>query len=235
MNFISIISRISTSFILLFAFQSGLYSQNWIDVKIVRMISSPESCTIGELYVNNNFTCYSLERPWVWNLPYVSCIPNGLYPGTLTFEKQDGWKIRINNVEGRNGILMHIGNWELNTSGCILLGLDYYRNESNSTGMICLLKNSYNAVEAFKKAIYGSNLDYSTNQNIKVDFILTIVDNIEFKKAIYRYTEGCKNTIGSTGQAVICPYCGMDNGCKTLNNCSGKYFVCEKCNNKVNF
>jgi len=33
----------------------------------------------GSFYVDGEFICYSLERPWVDNKPFVSCIPKGVY------------------------------------------------------------------------------------------------------------------------------------------------------------
>ncbi len=145
-----------------------------VRAKIVRFADSPESCAIGRLYVEGQFVCYTLERPWLWNKSQVSCIPTGVYWGDLKFENENGWKIRIDKVKGRYGILMHAGNWEINTIGCILLGMNYERNPNNPQGYICQLSESQKAIEKFKEAIYGSKLNFSPTNEIKQEFILTI-------------------------------------------------------------
>lgn len=145
-----------------------------VRAKIVRFADSPESCAIGRLFVDGKFVCYTLERPWLWNQSNVSCIPTGVYWGDLKFENENGWKIRIDNVKGRYGILMHVGNWEINTQGCILLGMNYERNLNNPQGYICQLSESQKAIEKFKEAIYGSKLYFSPTKEIRQEFILTV-------------------------------------------------------------
>lgn len=157
-----------------FSFSYSQSQSKLVRAKIVRFAESPESCAIGRLYVEGKFVCYTLERPWLWNQQEISCIPTGVYWGDLKFENQNGWKIRIDKVKGRRGILMHAGNWEINTKGCILLGMSYTRNPHNPQGYMCQLSNSQDAIEKFKEAIYGSRLNFSPTKEIKQEFILTI-------------------------------------------------------------
>lgn len=80
-----------------------------------------EDCTIGVLADGDTLLCYILENPWLDNKKNVSCIPEGDYK----CEPHDGrysdtW--RVNNVPGRSGIVIHIGNTESDTKGCIIPG-----------------------------------------------------------------------------------------------------------------
>ena len=37
----------------------------------------------GRIYAPNNFTAFTVERPWMNNLPFISCIPPGSYTANL--------------------------------------------------------------------------------------------------------------------------------------------------------
>ena len=66
---------------------------------------------------------YTLENPWRDNEPYVSCIPAGSYEMKRSFYNRGGYDcFEAENVPGRTQILIHIGNSERDTSGCILIG-----------------------------------------------------------------------------------------------------------------
>ena len=103
--------------------------------------------TIGKLYIDGNYICDTLEdidRNISSDMPLdeikkikvqdETAIPTGTYKMTLdvvspTFSKYsfymetcDGKLPRLLNVPGFEGILMHVGTNEKNTSGCILVG-----------------------------------------------------------------------------------------------------------------
>lgn len=83
-------------------------------------------------------------------------IPAGIYdlvinaadtPLTLKYRKKYSWfkyHIEIKNVPGFKGVYIHIGNYDDNTDGCVLLG-DSADNNSISEGMIT------NSTAAFKR------------------------------------------------------------------------------------
>lgn len=65
---------------------------------------------------------YTLENPWMHNEPNVSCIPPGEYVCTPYSGTHYKNVYKLCHVPGRTDILIHWGNWEKNTQGCILLG-----------------------------------------------------------------------------------------------------------------
>lgn len=78
--------------------------------------------TFGMLAKDGATLCFTCELPWVDNEPMVSCIPPGVYPcmAYSSIAHPDVWIIA--NVPGRNGILIHNGNTENDSKGCIIIG-----------------------------------------------------------------------------------------------------------------
>lgn len=75
------------------------------------------------------FSCFTLERPWLNNQRRVSCIPAGTYKGRVLPSPRFGIDLpELLDVPGRDQILIHAGNTVEDTEGCILIGLD--RDES---------------------------------------------------------------------------------------------------------
>lgn len=68
------------------------------------------------------FTCNTLELPWRNNQKRISCIPAGLYEVVPHVSPKFGKCFWVQNVENRDGILVHAGNTTADTLGCILPG-----------------------------------------------------------------------------------------------------------------
>lgn len=77
--------------------------------------------TIGVMSYNG-FECFTLELPWLNNAQNISCIPAGTYECVKYHSPNHGYCIGIKNVAGRTQVLIHKGNFNRNTKGCILVG-----------------------------------------------------------------------------------------------------------------
>ena len=114
-----------------------------INLLLIRDTFSKKS-TIGELFLNGERICDTLENPWVDNQRNVSCIPEGIYPVRLRLPRESGTRdyihLLVKEVKDRDYILIHIGNTAKDTSGCILVGLGSQQDfVSNSTLAMNLL------------------------------------------------------------------------------------------------
>jgi hypothetical protein len=90
------------------------------------------TCTIGSLYLNGTFECYTLEdvvrqvngEPTEsWKIKGQTAIPTGRYEVTITFSSR--FKILLPlllDVPGFEAIRIHSGNTDADTEGCILVG-----------------------------------------------------------------------------------------------------------------
>ena len=85
-----------------------------------------EHQTTGRFILTENedllFKSYSLELPDLNNKPYFSCIPTGDYVCKIERSPKYGPVFHIKDVPGRSHILIHPGNYNKNTKGCLLLG-----------------------------------------------------------------------------------------------------------------
>lgn len=66
--------------------------------------------TNGRLYINGAFQCYTIELPWLNNMPQHSCIPEGDYFLAMRFSRKFGTHLLVRNIDSRDLILIHPAN-----------------------------------------------------------------------------------------------------------------------------
>lgn len=99
---------------------------------VLRRHTSFMDATIGELFLNGAFECFTLEdtirevpnKPVSeWKIASKTAIPTGTYKVIIDFSNRFQRKmLHILNVEGFDGIRIHAGNTSFDTEGCILVG-----------------------------------------------------------------------------------------------------------------
>ena len=96
-----------------------------VNLLIIRDTFTKES-TIGELFLNGERMCDTLELPWKDNQRSISCIPEGEYKVRLRLARESATRdylhLLVQDVKDRSYILFHRGNSAKDTRGCILLG-----------------------------------------------------------------------------------------------------------------
>jgi hypothetical protein len=105
--------------------------------------------TLGRLYLNGQFRCFTIEdtyRPV--KVKHETRIPAGTYE--VRFRKFGSFHSRYSgrfpnlhkgmlelvNVPGYDGILIHIGNTNADTSGCLLVGTDYVLDQKTKRARV---------------------------------------------------------------------------------------------------
>ena len=120
-----------------------------INLLLIRDTFSKES-TIGELFINGERICDTLENSWQDNQRNISCIPEGAYPVRLRLPREsasrDYLHLLVQEVPNRDWILFHRGNTAKDTSGCILVGLGSQQDVVNNSvlAMDLLIKEIIN-------------------------------------------------------------------------------------------
>ena len=130
-----------------------LTNQN-IEVKGVNLLilrdTFTEVSTIGNLYLDGEWLCDTLENPYLDNQRSISCIPEGQYKVRLRTARESATKeylhLLVQDVPDRSLILFHSGNTAKDTRGCILVGMTSKQNfVGNSTlAMDLLMKEILN-------------------------------------------------------------------------------------------
>jgi len=63
--------------------------------------------TNGELYLNGERICFTIELPWLGNKPRLSCIPEGRYEIEKRFSEHHGWHMHVKDVPRRDLAWQH--------------------------------------------------------------------------------------------------------------------------------
>ena len=96
-----------------------------INLLLIRDMFTDKS-TIGELFLNGERFCDTLELPWKDNQRSISCIPEGQYKVRIRLPRESATRdyihLLVKDVKDRDYILFHIGNTAKDTRGCILVG-----------------------------------------------------------------------------------------------------------------
>jgi hypothetical protein len=108
-----------------------------INLLIIRDTFTKES-TIGELFLNGERMCDTLENPYINNERNISCIPEGEYKVRLRLARESATRdylhLLVEDVPNRDWILFHRGNSAADTRGCVLVGFsnkqDYVKNST---------------------------------------------------------------------------------------------------------
>ena len=114
-----------------------------VNLLLIRDMFTDKS-TIGELFVNGERFCDTLELPWKDNQRSISCIPEGEYPVRIRLPREsatrDYMHLLVKDVKDRDYILFHIGNTAKDTRGCILVGQgsqqDFVSNSTLAMGLL---------------------------------------------------------------------------------------------------
>lgn len=110
----------------------------------VNRIFKASNYTIGELSVNNNYLCDTLEdrvRPEGEKVYGETAIPAGTYTVVLSYSHRFKKVMpEILNVPNFSGIRIHCGNSSKDTEGCLLVG----KWDGKTENWISDSKNSYN-------------------------------------------------------------------------------------------
>lgn len=123
--------------------------------------SFTDAATMGELFIEQEHVCFTLELPNRDGLPN-SCIPQGIFkvelaPSPKFLQSHDPFVEQyasamphINGIPHRSLIMIHFGNTVADTDGCVLIGLD--RSGETVLESRAAFKDLYARIEADAKA-----------------------------------------------------------------------------------
>ena len=119
-----------------------------MEIKVIRDTFTEDS-TIGKMYINDKYHCYTLEdKVREVKVQNVTAIPKGRYEVIVNFSNRFQQLMPLLlNVPNFEGVRIHWGNYSKDTEGCILVG------SSKSVNMIGNSRAQYTKLMAeLKKA-----------------------------------------------------------------------------------
>ena len=173
-----------------------------MQIKIERFLKG-NNCLIGKVYINDEFFCYSLEREWLDNRKYISCIPQGKYQCKPYSSDKYPDVVEIINIKNRSKILIHKGNYYWEIAGCILFGDSYaeeieaYNKHTKQKELTGAVWNSVRTLKKFYRKV-GYEFDIEIINNYKevkkVSFIGKLFGT---EKALNTVVSSVKNSLDS--------------------------------------
>ena len=118
-------------------------------------IDSNNNMTLGVMTYANKFWT-TVERPWLYNAPDISCIPTGIYTMRRFFDvHQYRSSKRIDSeyvwevceVPHRTVILFHVANYPHNVKGCIGLGMGILKGRAGVSGSRNAIREFYESTK----------------------------------------------------------------------------------------
>lgn len=128
-------------------------SKERLDITLERQYFSKG--TNGNFLVNGSYLCQAIELPWKENQRGISCIPEGVYELTKRYSGKFGKHLLVNDVPGRDLILIHCFNEALKESrGCIapvMLGNGPGKGQQSKAALRKIIKVAYEAIDEGKE------------------------------------------------------------------------------------
>ena len=90
-------------------------------LEIIRLEENAQYGTFGVLRIHKEVFCVTLEPADRLNRAFMSSIPAQQYVCGRYLSRRFGFTYKVNNVPGRDNIIIHSGNKVDDTEGCILL------------------------------------------------------------------------------------------------------------------
>ena len=158
-----------------------------------------KDATNGILLIDGVFECYTLEDQYqAVKVMHETCIPEGTY--NIKFRNTGGFHhgmLHLQNVPGFTYILIHAGNTDEHTSGCLIVGETQQDLDISDDGFIGHSGKAYSKLydKVSKKLLIGESvsIEYTTIDKLlnpkqnklsgdkKLDTIIAKLENIENK------------------------------------------------------
>lgn len=131
-----------------------------MDALSIMRASTDDDGTYGVMLDGTKPFLVTLEESWKGNANNISCIPAGFYRCKRVHKPIHGECFQIMDVPGRSDVLIHWGNTEIDTEGCVITGesfgtLKALDDDTNQVENQAAVLNSKSAYKKFMDRMAG--------------------------------------------------------------------------------
>ena len=139
----------------------------------VNRFTSDDDATLSVITIDGVFECFGLEdEPRIHKVPGETRIPSGFYSVrvrefggfhgryTARFPDWHQGMLEVVGVEGFTDILIHVGNTDDDTAGCLLVGRNANTSQRLSLG---------SSVKAYKR-LYSRVIEAAKADNLQIEY-----------------------------------------------------------------
>lgn len=164
-----------------------------MDLVVKRFLKTSKS-TIGKLYVDGTFECYTLEDidrnlSSLMSLEQIkeikiygnTAIPRGKYALAVQQSPSNGKRyFYLQNVKGYTGVRIEWGNTQMDTLGCILVGTTYTTDKVNNSVV------AYNALVNKMNESKGHTITIMDETKVSNTFWFILLGSIGIVSYLFR-------------------------------------------------
>lgn len=140
-------------------------------LEINRNMTCLDGSTIGSLSVDGQEVARTLELPWRNNESNISRIPAGSYDAFIRVDGQQGWRIQLKDIDDREFIQIHVGNYSSQIEGCILVG-----NGVEQNGNACMVTNSRATLTQISEKMSQYSAELGSNMSVPLEIKVSVSD-----------------------------------------------------------
>ncbi len=138
-------------------------------ITIDRNMTCSDQSTIGRLLVEGNEIGRTLELPWRNNESNISRIPEGIYSARIRSDGERRWRIELQDVQDRQWVQIHVGNYPKQIEGCILVGSEVTNHDGS-----CMVPNSRATLDRMANEMAKFSASLSKNQSSPISISVQI-------------------------------------------------------------
>ncbi len=166
------LSALSVLIFVLFCAVTAVMAKPTFTITIDRNMTCKDNSTIGRLLINQKEMGRTLELPWRNNETNISRIPQGIYDATIRQDGKRKWRIQLKKVPNRQYVQIHIGNYQRQIKGCILIGKEVMPNPNNKAE--CMVTYSQSTLDAISEEMerFAASDDLNMTQEVNIRVVV---------------------------------------------------------------
>jgi hypothetical protein len=142
-------------------------------LEIQRNMTCNDGSTIGRILVDGKEIGRTLELPWNDNHNETSRVPAGSYPATIREDGKLGWRVLLKDTDPRKNVELHVGNFQRQTHGCVLVGTNVTTMLDPKTNtQVCGVSGSATELSLIQSAMQAASDSGVSSKDLDITVVI---------------------------------------------------------------